>query len=112
MHKPPFQFRLKSLFAITTAAAVLMAIAASLSARSATAFGTLLAACLLSGIAALAFGYVAATILYLAFLLTVLLFEPAVRRPTLVQFKLAARMLAISAVLLAAEFALLCLFID
>ena len=108
MNKPPFQFSLKSVFTATMAAAVLTAIASTVPGGVARAFGAGLAGLT----ATAAFIFVTGTILFLGFLLTVLLFEPAVRRPTLAQVKRAARMLAISAVLLAAEFALLCLFID
>ncbi|HUY92380.1 MAG TPA: hypothetical protein VMV10_26800 [Pirellulales bacterium] len=111
MNKPPFQFSLKSIFAATAGAAILMAISAAVPAGTATAFGTLLAAWVLCGVVTLIFGFVASTILYLACLMTVFLFEPAARRPTLVQVKRAAWMLTISAVVLAGAFACLCLFI-
>ena len=105
MKNPPVQFSLKFIFAATTSAALLMVIVATVRAGAATAFGKLLAAWLLCGIAALIFGYVAATILYLAFLLAVLLFEPAARRPTFLQFRRAGWMLVISAIGLAGAFA-------
>lgn len=110
MKKPRVQFGLKFAFATTTGAALLMLIVATVRAGAATAFGKLLAACILCGIAALIFGYIAATILYLAFLITVLVFEPAPRRPTLVQFKRAAWMMVFSAIGLAGAFAGLLFF--
>lgn len=83
-----FQFGLKFVFALVTAATFLLATVAALTGTT-TAFGTILGAMTLCAVATLTVGFILWAILYLAFFVTIIIFEPQARRPSGLQLRMA-----------------------
>ncbi|HVW37384.1 MAG TPA: hypothetical protein VHB99_08760 [Pirellulales bacterium] len=90
-----FQFRLKVVFAVVTTATLLLATVGAITGTT-TTFGTFLGAMTLCAIATLTAAFFLGAILYLAFFLTVILFEPQAMRPSGLQLRMALVGLAVT----------------
>lgn len=96
-----FQFGLKVVFAVVTAATFLMVTVAALTGTT-TSFGTFLGAMALCAVGTLTVGFILWAILYLAFFVTIIIFEPQARKPSGLQLRMAALSLAAVTVALGA----------
>jgi hypothetical protein len=101
MEKPPFQFRLRAVFAAFTVAASLLAAVSAITGKT-TAFGTFLGAMVLCATATLIVGFFIWAIFYLAVFLIIIIFESRARQPSCLRFRMAALSLAAVAVVFGA----------